>query len=166
MLLKFTAPDMFNSALINVSTGKLAYDIITVLQQPEAESTSDLPKECASKETRCTTINDASGSRLVSVVWDGRHPDITVLGERIGGMTDLFTSTTVQFMYVLDYFLHSFTHISHFRPKVLAIPTRFDTEYVWAATPDSLTVISSSYRLKCVTNLHFGAALRLRLRNY
>lgn len=36
--------------------------------------------------------------------------------------------------------------VNFYRPKILAIPTRFDTEYVWTATSDSLTVRVSLYR--------------------
>lgn len=98
MLFKFTTPDMLNCALIDISTGKPAYDIVTVpLPQRDAA------EECTSpKERRQTIISDFSGSILVSIIWNGRHPEITLLDEKIGGLTELFGSTTVRFMYVAN----------------------------------------------------------------
>ncbi|KAG6854555.1 hypothetical protein C0991_004891 [Blastosporella zonata] len=130
MLLKFTSADMFNTALIDVSTGERAYDIVTVLEPPTADKAQP-PSESAessldvtSNERRHTCIRDASGSSLVSISWNGRRPDISILDEKVGQLTDLFGSSTVKFM-----------------PKCLVVPTRFDTEYVWTATPDSLTLL-------------------------
>ncbi|RDB21487.1 hypothetical protein Hypma_011895 [Hypsizygus marmoreus] len=129
MLLRFTAPDMLNSALVDVSTGERAYDIVTVLlpPKPESEQENDDPtrssQDRSTKEQRRTCIADPSGATLVSISWNGRHPDIVILDEKVGGLADLFGSSTVRFM-----------------PKILAVPTRFDTEYVWTATPHSLTL--------------------------
>jgi RNA-binding protein PNO1 len=158
MLLRFTTVDMLNTSLIDVATGERAFEIVTeqldetprtpspsssqefsptssvVLdksmptpstssvhwaQQPDSYSMKAKP--CPDR--RHTTITDASGKVLVDVDWKGRRPDITICGEKIGGLTELFGSSTIRFM-----------------PKVLAIPTRFDTEFVWIATGDTLSV--------------------------
>ncbi|KAF8077685.1 hypothetical protein FPV67DRAFT_1462662 [Lyophyllum atratum] len=128
MLLKFTAADMLNSSLIDISTGERAYEITTVLvptnPDQNADSTDGEPAlDSPPKERRQTCITNSSGATLVSISWNGRQPDINILDEKVGALTDLFGSTTVRFM-----------------PKILAIPTRFDTEYIWTATPDSLTL--------------------------
>ncbi|KAG6860584.1 hypothetical protein C0995_009633, partial [Termitomyces sp. Mi166 len=122
MLLKFTTADILSTALVDVSTGERAYHIVTVLEASatEGEKTSEVD---ASSERRHTSIKDVSGTSLVSISWTGRRPDITILGEKVGQLTNLFGSSTVRFM-----------------PKILVVPTRFDTEYIWTATPDSLTL--------------------------
>ncbi|TFK30185.1 hypothetical protein FA15DRAFT_663567 [Coprinopsis marcescibilis] len=152
MLLRFTSPDMLNTSLVDVSTGERAYDITTELlpQSSESSPTTSVPfsgtdsvllspsedfastssnvwrqpepvESFENADLRRTQISDASGNVLVDVSWKGRRPDITICDEKIGGLADLFGSSAVRFM-----------------PKVLAIPTRFDTEYVWQATADSL----------------------------
>ncbi|KAG5645604.1 hypothetical protein DXG03_005742 [Asterophora parasitica] len=126
MLLRFTAADMLNTSLIDVSTGDCAYEITTtLLPTTPSEKQVDIDvissEDTSPKEQRHTCISDASGNALVSIAWNGRQPDINILDEKVGALTDLFGSSTVRFM-----------------PKILAVPTRFDTEYVWTATPDSL----------------------------
>ncbi|KAF5315515.1 hypothetical protein D9611_004966 [Ephemerocybe angulata] len=161
MLLRFTSPDMLNSALVDVASGERAFEVTTELladlptpspsgsevfsplssvaqndsepspstssvhwaahQQQPVPSTSQ-SKPCG-PDLRRTRISSSSGEVLVDVMWKGRHPEITICGERIGGLTDLFGSSSIRFM-----------------PKVLAIPTRFDTEYVWLATADTLSL--------------------------
>ncbi|PFH54123.1 hypothetical protein AMATHDRAFT_52935 [Amanita thiersii Skay4041] len=145
MLLRFTTADMLNTALLDITTGQQAYTISTVLEtglldgiEPiESPSTyasvasssnsseNDTPPSPSfSRRRRRTTIKDQSQKPIASLVWNGRHPEITIGEERVGGLTDLFGSNTVRFM-----------------PKILAIPTRFDTEYIWTATADSLTLV-------------------------
>jgi len=130
MLLRFSAADMLNSALIDVSSGERVYEISTVLLSSNEDITTSGSGNCASasqpsarEEQRQTLIKDAHGATVVSVTWNGRHPEITILDEEVGGLHNLFGSSTVRFM-----------------PKMLLIPTRFDTEYVWTATGDSLTL--------------------------
>lgn len=117
---------MLNTSLIDVSTGQCAYEIVTIPLPPspkvEADG-DDSSIQDTTQERRHTSITDPSGKTLVSITWNGRRPDIIIMDEKIGGLPDLFGSTTVRFM-----------------PKILAIPTRFDTEYIWTATPDSLTL--------------------------
>ncbi|KAF5331126.1 hypothetical protein D9619_005370 [Psilocybe cf. subviscida] len=148
MLYKFTASDMLNTALIDVATGERAYNILTVLAPSSAKTeteTGPVPSTSSSSspsasfvnkksspprsddakdtERRFTTVTNASGAVIASIHWHGRRPDIIIGKEKVGALTDLFGSSTVPFM-----------------PKALAVPTRFDTEYVWNATADSLTL--------------------------
>jgi hypothetical protein len=109
MLLKFTTADMLNTTLIDVSNNQPAYDIATVLLPPLSEvETQAVPvtsveeppvASSSSQQRRHTRITNCSGEPLVSITWSGRHPDITILDDKIGGLTDLFGSTTVRFMY-------------------------------------------------------------------
>lgn len=172
MLLKFTAPDMLNTSLVDVATGERAYNIVTALSPPveQAEESPEAPEQASSYshsvsssssasflkksapamspdelkgERRQTTITNASGDILANISWNGRRPDITIADEKVGALTDLFGSSTVRFMCVSSFstfLLLALTLAKCPRPKILAIPTRFDTEYVWTATPDSLTV--------------------------
>jgi hypothetical protein len=114
MLLKFTTADMLNTALIDVESSERAYTIATVLETGlEAEcsqQTAELPSVCfsgsdntsSSSPSHCkrrrTTIQDSAGNLVASLVWNGRHPDITIAGAHIGGLTDLFGSSTIRFM--------------------------------------------------------------------
>ncbi|CAA7271469.1 unnamed protein product [Cyclocybe aegerita] len=162
MLLKFTSPDMLNTLLIDVATGERTYNITTVLDSSEqttheqepltstsssfssperapsdesltstvASSSPVLQKKVSSKpeetpkgDRRQTTVTDATGNVVAEIAWNGRRPDITITDEKVGALTDLFGSSTIRFM-----------------PKILAIPTRFDTEYIWTATADTLTL--------------------------
>ncbi|KAH9483906.1 hypothetical protein JR316_0003384 [Psilocybe cubensis] len=153
MLLKFTSPDMLNSTLVDVNTGKCAYNIVTILvsttvlpeEQIRSSDTSSNPRSptmvgsspsflkkrapSSSSEIlpdvveRRTSITAPTGKVLAEIAWQGCRPTISIHGEKVGGLTDLFGSTTVRFM-----------------PKNLVIPTRFDTEYVWMATTNSLTL--------------------------
>ncbi|KAF7778492.1 hypothetical protein Agabi119p4_2837 [Agaricus bisporus var. burnettii] len=149
MLLKFTSTDMFNTSLVDVATGKCAYEITTVptpckLERPlppalfsssktTAVSENSLPakqypivREKSEKDItyRRTQIRDASGNLAADVQWEGRHPHITIDGEEVGGLNDLFGTSTVRFL-----------------PKILAIPTKYDADYVWTATAESLTLV-------------------------
>ncbi|KAG6820840.1 hypothetical protein H0H93_010667 [Arthromyces matolae] len=124
MLLKFTTTDILDTALVDVSTGERAFDIVTENTEPQSQIDDSAEPSTSSNGRRYTSIKDASGACLVSITWTGRRPDITIFDEKVGQLTDLFGSSTVKFM-----------------PKIMAVPTRFDTEYVWTATPDSLTLV-------------------------
>ncbi|TFK76196.1 hypothetical protein BDN72DRAFT_891287 [Pluteus cervinus] len=151
MLFKFSTTDLLSTALVDVATGHRAYNIDTVLLSDSEDSgftrlESPTPKlttlsfsstsssflsERSSRplpppdaERHRTTIADAAGRILAHITWTGRQPDITIGDEHVGDLTKLFGSSTVRFM-----------------PKILAVPTRFNTEYVWNATPTSLTLI-------------------------
>ena len=155
MLLRFSSTDILNTSLLDVATGQRAYEIITETVEPSEASSSKstlfsptasidpLPSFDGSEtaasvqrpgpswthsdedfEGRQTRIVDASGNGVVNVRWkDGRPNSITIDNEKVGGLNDLFGSSAVPFM-----------------PKMLAIPTRFDSEFVWHATEDSLSV--------------------------
>ena len=126
MLLKFTAADMFNTQLVNVATGDIAYDIETVLIIPTniPESFSSSTKtgsqplssnafasssksvspvqhptlEDTSYKRRRTKIKDTVGNVVADIIWNGRKPDITIGDEKVGALTDLFGSSTVRFL--------------------------------------------------------------------
>ncbi|KDR73604.1 hypothetical protein GALMADRAFT_280755 [Galerina marginata CBS 339.88] len=185
MLLRFTSPDMLNTSLIDVVTGEQTYDIVTVLvdptdpaeneeHSPSANSTSSpvasSSKPCtptavgssrssknkrlrssdsgeqANAERRQTRITDATGNVVAHILWKGRRPDITICDEKVGALTDLFGSTTVRFM-----------------PKALVIPTRFDTEYIWTATPNSLTLFD--YDTETIKGTFYQNAIRIPMRS-
>ncbi|KAF8197575.1 hypothetical protein BJ912DRAFT_953884, partial [Pholiota molesta] len=136
MLFKFTAPDMLNTSLVDVATGERAYNIVTVLSHPRhplrtwppnspliassSERTTFL-KKSAPAPNPADHITDAAGKVVANITWTGRRPNITIGDENIGLLL-IFSALRL--------------------PKILAIPTRFDTEYVWTATADSLTVCS------------------------
>ncbi|KAJ6624556.1 hypothetical protein B0H10DRAFT_727669 [Mycena sp. CBHHK59/15] len=117
MLLKFTSQDMFDTALVDVSTGQTAFRLVTdVISGPSSS---------AAPVRRQTEIRDGADALLGTIDWIGRVPDnIHLLGEHIGGLVNLFASNTIQFI-----------------PKEISIPTRFDTEYLWTATPDALYLL-------------------------
>ncbi|KAF5358413.1 hypothetical protein D9756_001295 [Leucocoprinus leucothites] len=150
MLLKFTTTDMFNTLLIDVASGERTYEINTVSVSGPLEKSRPLLEPLSSSKTaapseeffpakeyyatpephdpsvsyRQTEIRDASGTVVAEVQWEGRHPHITIDGQKVGGLNDLFGASTVRFM-----------------PKILAIPTKYDPDYVWTATADSLTLV-------------------------
>ncbi|KAF8724840.1 hypothetical protein AX14_008559 [Amanita brunnescens Koide BX004] len=135
MLLRFTTADLLNTTLIDVTSSDRAYSIATVEEAVETWSDSQLKPSSSSswssgdfsltpRKRRRTTITDPSGHLIASLMWNGRHPDITIGEEHIGGLTNLFGSSTVRFM-----------------PKILVVPTRFDAEYIWTATSKDLTLI-------------------------
>ncbi len=124
MLLKFTTIDMFNTSLINVASGERAYDIVTVPVAGKPEKVASSQEPLSSSQTaaasrdfspikeyptlseekedgvtrRQTQIKDASGHVVVDVHWEGRHPHITIDGTEVGGLNDLFGTSSVRFM--------------------------------------------------------------------
>lgn len=136
MLLKFTTADMLSTALIDVATGERAYGIETVLQPAPDPALVVLPSTSSSQpcssfasssylpekpprlspppdaEHHKTTITDASGHVHAQILWTGRQPDITIHDEHVGGLTDLFGSSTIRFMYVLSLFTKTSLTIS------------------------------------------------------
>ncbi|KAJ7157005.1 hypothetical protein C8R43DRAFT_1125561 [Mycena crocata] len=115
MLLKFTSQDLFDTALIDVSTGKPAFHL----------STAVVLGPSSGPVRRQTEIRDGAATIVATISWVGRVPQhITLLDESVGGLVDLFAASTIQFI-----------------PKEMSIPTRFDTEYLWTATSDSLYLL-------------------------
>ncbi|KAF9532176.1 hypothetical protein CPB83DRAFT_847364 [Crepidotus variabilis] len=106
------------------------------------ESSSEEEEEISPTEYRRTTVTDASGALAAEINWKGRHPTIFIHDEKVGALTDLFGSTTVRFM-----------------PKILAIPTRFDTELIWTATADSLTLFD--YDTESIRGTFHQSVIRL-----
>ena len=110
MLLRFAAADLLNTALIDVASGDRAYAISTVEESVEnwSDSQPKTPSSSSSwssddssttpRKRRRTTITDSAGNVVASLIWNGRHPDITVGQEHIGGLTSFFGSSTVRFM--------------------------------------------------------------------
>ncbi|KAJ6597211.1 hypothetical protein DFH09DRAFT_114056 [Mycena vulgaris] len=113
MLLKFTSQDMFNTALVDVATGKPAFHL----------STNVVPGPSSGPVRRQTEIHDG-GAIIGTIGWVGLVPHITLLDETVGGLVELFAANTIQII-----------------PKEISIPTRFDTEYLWTATPDSIYLL-------------------------
>ncbi|KAJ7709591.1 hypothetical protein B0H17DRAFT_915143 [Mycena rosella] len=115
MLLKFTSQDLFDTALVDVSTGKPVFHL----------RTNVVPGPSSGLVRRQTEIRDGGGAIVGTIEWLGRVPqDIRLLDESVGGLVDLFASDTIQFI-----------------PKEISIPTRFDTEYIWTATPEALYLL-------------------------
>ncbi|KAJ7172242.1 hypothetical protein C8R46DRAFT_1216096 [Mycena filopes] len=115
MLLKFTSQDLFDTTLVDVANGQLVFRL----------STTIVAGPSSGPVRRQTEIQDSIGAVVGTIGWSDRVPQlITLLDETVGGLVDLFASNTIQFI-----------------PKELSIPTRFDTEYVWTATPDSLHLL-------------------------
>jgi len=125
MLLKFTTPDMLNTTLLDVARGDRAYEITTVVEPVElapipAFTTSSEDESSSSKsasssrakkprsysqwedkanvERRKTTITDASGCMVATILWKGRRPEIVIRDEKVGALTDLFGSSSVRFL--------------------------------------------------------------------
>jgi len=124
MLLKFTTPDILNTLLIDATTSRCAFEIVTATMPPselvepdtplDSSSTSGSSSSFASDSSkqqkqsftaawlvqRRTTIKDPSGNILVDIKWNGRRPDIFIGKEHVGGLTDLFGSSTIRFTLV------------------------------------------------------------------
>ncbi|KAJ7510158.1 hypothetical protein B0H11DRAFT_1790378 [Mycena galericulata] len=132
MLLKFTSQDFFNTTLVDVATGLPAFQLATTI----------LPGPSSGPIRRQTEIRDRLDRTAGTIGWVGRVPqDITLLDETVGGLVDLFASSTIQFI-----------------PKELTIPTRFDTEYLWTATPEELYLLDyDSDRRMAELHMHSAA---------
>lgn len=150
MLLKFTTTNMFNTFLIDVATGERAYEINTISissppakPKPLSEPLSSSKTSASSQELfpvkdhytaleshtpdaifRQTQVRDAVGAIIAEIQWEGRCPHFTINGQKVGGLNDLFGTSSVRFM-----------------PKILAIPTKYDPDYIWTATQDSLKLV-------------------------
>ncbi|KAJ8523101.1 hypothetical protein ONZ45_g366 [Pleurotus djamor] len=138
---QFTSTDILNTSLIDAHSGLVAYDITTACidsqdsttklgqlsQSDQTESTSSRPSEPGRPSKRRTTIQDSTGATVCDISWNGRLPEITIGDELVGPLKSLFGSTGVPF-----------------RPNVLTIPSRFDPDWVWTATSDSLVLLDHS----------------------
>jgi len=124
MLLKFTTTNMFNTFLIDVATGERAYEINTVSvpsppakPKPFSEPLSSSDTVALSQEFspvkhyhvapesadpnvifRQTQIRDTAGIIVAEIQWEGRCPHFTIDGQKIGGLQDLFGTSSARFM--------------------------------------------------------------------
>jgi len=74
---------------------------------------------------RTVLLSVSTGRELASIGWIGLQPvDIVIGAERLGGVKELFGC------------MGALTS-----PKVFGVSTRFDTEYYWLASSDSLTLL-------------------------
>jgi RNA-binding protein PNO1 len=115
---------MFNTRLIDVASGERAYEITTVSvpSTPQKSKSSSEPlsssKTAAPSEEhfpvkqdsflsvlekqdvqyRQTEIKNALGRVVAHVQWEGRYPYITIDDKEVGGLNDLFGSSSVRFM--------------------------------------------------------------------
>lgn len=108
MILKFTSPDMLNTTLTDMA-GNCVYDITTQVQP-----SFDLNEKASAERPvlRQTCMCDAEGDVVAEIDWSGRQPLNIVLGdEKVGGLVDLFGSSTVRFLRVL--FSLPFSNTSH-----------------------------------------------------
>ena len=64
---------------------------------------------------------------------------------------------------IIEYITTFLLTCNNRRPKILAIPTRFDTEYIWTATAESLTVSIPSIPNYTDFLTYNFIAIRLRL---
>jgi len=110
---------MLNTSLVDSGTGTAAFSIITRrLHDDEDKRGSVTP-------LRKTWIYNSSGRVVGEITWTGRQPtDFVVAEEPIGSLKHLFGTSVVRFL-----------------PRVLSIPTRFDSAYVWTATQHSLVLL-------------------------
>jgi hypothetical protein len=91
MLLRFTSQDLFESVLVDVATCQPAFHL----------STTVVAGPSAGPVRRQTEIRDGAGAIVGTIGWVGRVPQsITLLDESVGGLVDLFASSTIQFMFV------------------------------------------------------------------
>jgi len=123
MLLKFATTDMFNTSLIDVATGERAYEINTVSvpsppakPKPFSALSSDTAAPSQEKNSpvkyyhvapepadrnvvfRQTQIRDTVGIIVAEIQWEGRCPHFTIDGQKIGGLQDLFGTSSARFM--------------------------------------------------------------------
>ncbi|KAF9500567.1 hypothetical protein BDN71DRAFT_1586070 [Pleurotus eryngii] len=137
-LYQFTSVDILNTSLIDVRTGGSTYQIVTSPDVPEGSSSkvtqlsrsdetsaagSDGELDGAEVPKRRTVIYDAAGDVVCEIAWNGRIPDITLGDKKVGPLKQLFGSTGVPF-----------------RHNALTIPSRFNADCVWTATPNSLVL--------------------------
>lgn len=174
-LYQFTSVDILNTSLIDVHTGASTYQIVTSPDTPEGSSSkitqlsrsdetsaagSDGELDGAEVPKRRTVIHDAAGDVVCEVAWNGRIPDITLGDEKVGPLKQLFGSTGVPFRYVSPFCLCLTTvSLNLQRHNALTIPSRFNADCVWTATPNSLVVSFSSEQRNSVI---LTASLALR----
>ncbi|KAL0574689.1 hypothetical protein V5O48_007274 [Marasmius crinis-equi] len=139
MILRLTSSDMLNTSLVDIATNQILYTVATIAEPSSPSSSSSitsrgesLDEQEASTDKTIRTTQIFLGNSTLSVPacelhWKGRRPDITIGHEHIGPLAALFDTSSVKLL-----------------PKTLAIPTRFDSNYIWAATTTSLTLLDDN----------------------
>ncbi|KAK0463825.1 uncharacterized protein EV420DRAFT_1476482 [Desarmillaria tabescens] len=115
MLLKFANSDFFQSPLIDVDTGDLMYNIVTV------HHTEDQDK-------LVVLLKNPQGKAISKIVWVKPNPSMLFNFQRLYNVSAVIDQDDVQDME------------SAVEDGVIRIPTRFDTEYFWIVGADSLTL--------------------------
>ncbi|KAJ8079147.1 hypothetical protein PM082_013435 [Marasmius tenuissimus] len=140
MIVRVTSPDMLNSSLVDLSTNQTLYTVATTAESSSPDFSSPMTSQEESLDekqtstdktvriTRIFTGSSTESSPLSEIRWRGRRPDITIGDEHVGNLAALFDTTHTRLSTKL-------------LPKTLAIPTRFDSDYTWAATTTSLTLV-------------------------
>ncbi|THU84923.1 hypothetical protein K435DRAFT_869809 [Dendrothele bispora CBS 962.96] len=117
--------DRLETTSVHLPSSRPSSPSTRVSPTPEKLQLNDAPPTLSSIQVRKTEIQASdSGTLLADIRWNGRRPDIMLMNQHVGPLTALFDITTVQLL-----------------PNTLAIPSRFDTEFVWNATAHSLTLI-------------------------
>ena len=94
MILQFSSTDMFNCDLIDVTTGRLEFRLITTCISVPLP----LGGAPAASEYRTTTIRTPDGQSVATISWEGRKPGpLSILDEEISGIHKLFGTSTVRF---------------------------------------------------------------------
>ncbi|KAH8117205.1 hypothetical protein DFH11DRAFT_1541526 [Phellopilus nigrolimitatus] len=121
MLLKFTEPDMLNTVLIDVPSGRPKYTILS-----RASYIQSKDKVIIDVASRTTAILNARGRTIATIEWTGRE-------KRSGGLVRIMDDEPVEFPELFDGCDSVKTAPDH-----LVIPSRLG--FVWVATRSSLIV--------------------------
>ncbi|CAK5277593.1 unnamed protein product [Mycena citricolor] len=115
MLLRLTSQDLFNTTLVDNATSQPSFHLSTTIVAGPSKG----------PVRRRTEIHDASGDIVGTIDWEGHVPQhIVLLDEAVGGLVDLFAAKTIALI-----------------PRELSLSTRFDTEFVWTATPEEVFLL-------------------------
>jgi len=142
MILKFSKHDILECDLIDVHTGRAAFHLDTTLSFIRAAVDSEnLEKPLKLIKCRKTSISRPDGEIVAEISWNGSKPaGLNILGEKLGGIQELFGEFMVEFECVCSKSDLILSSTMPPRPTILSIPSRFDEDHVWNATPNSVTV--------------------------
>ncbi|TDL25009.1 hypothetical protein BD410DRAFT_785762 [Rickenella mellea] len=126
MLLKYSTSDILNTDLVNPSSGKVLYSIVTITTLQR--DTNDEITEISSRSTR---ITNAKGTAVAVIEWVGEE-------KRHTGAIKIMNADPVK---VVDLFDGCETVKA--TTDYLYVPSRLD--FVWIATKDSIHVVDSEY---------------------
>ncbi|KAF5373914.1 hypothetical protein D9758_000771 [Tetrapyrgos nigripes] len=163
MLLKFTNSDMFNTSLIDIATGAIAYDVVTCIV--DTPDTADLPEVALPfgiiSPSLIASNHDHPTFANFSIRSDGNMkpiPNFTPSGEarkteiRTGDgalVAEMKWDGRRPDIFVRDEHVgqvSSLFDLSNVKrgSDVLAISTRFSKEYEWNATANCVTLVNST----------------------